>query len=188
MWVVVERSVLDGSPDAELEELVALAGGQDLPGRPAAVDLLEAVLEDQPLGVAELAGDPREVDDDVVALRDAHANARRLDRPAEQVAVLGDDEKRDALAEVVQVGKEELVEARRPGVEQAEAVPALADLEERLCLPVHQEHVAEDPIGVERVEREQAGRRIEQLVTEDERDVEAAVGNEARQVKAGRLV
>ena len=67
--------------------------------------------------------------------------------------------------------EEELVEPRRPRVEQAEPVAALGDLEERLHEPVDEEHVAEYPVGVERVEGEQAGPRVEQLVPEDERDV-----------------
>ena len=48
-----------------------LPGRQDLAGRSAAVDLLEAVLEADPRRVAEAPGDLGEVDDDVVALRHA---------------------------------------------------------------------------------------------------------------------
>src|SRR4051812_3972765 len=50
-----------------------------------AVDLLEAVLEDQALGVSEPRPDLGEVDDDVVALRDAEADARGRDRARQSV-------------------------------------------------------------------------------------------------------
>ena len=66
-----------------------LARRQDAPGRAPAVELLEAVLEDDPCG-SEAVGDLLEVDDDVVALGDRDAEARGLDRPPEQVAVVGD--------------------------------------------------------------------------------------------------
>src|SRR5207249_12197681 len=52
--------------------LLALAGGQDLARRARAVDLLEAVLQPQPLD-AEVARDRLEVDDDVYTLRNTDA-------------------------------------------------------------------------------------------------------------------
>src|SRR4051794_6679978 len=81
--------------------------------------------------------------------------------------------------------RKKLLEARGPGVEQAEAVTALSDLEERLRPAFDEEHVAEDAVGVERVECEQAGGGVEQLVAEDERDVPL---REARQVQPRGLV
>src|SRR4051794_29055054 len=86
--------------------------GRILPVGATAVRLLEADLEDQALGVAELPGDPREVDEDVVALGDGQADARGLDRSPQEVAVLADHEEREALAEVVRVREEELEEPR----------------------------------------------------------------------------
>ena len=54
------------------QHVLALAGGQDLAGRGAAVDLLEAILQPQTLD-AEVARDRLEVDDDVYALRNTDA-------------------------------------------------------------------------------------------------------------------
>ena len=52
--------------------------------------------------------------------------------------------------------EEDLVEARRADVENAEAVAALLHLVERLHLAVHQERVPEQAVEVERVEDEQS--------------------------------
>ena len=84
--------------------------------------------------------------------------------PREQVAVVGDDEERDLLAQVVGIGQKELVEPRRADVQDAEAVPPPLDLKERPDLAVHQKGIAESSIGVERVEGEQPCRRVEQPV------------------------
>jgi hypothetical protein len=182
----VEAAVRHGaSREAELEHLVPAAGRQDPISRAAAVDLLEAVLEADARRVAEALGDLGEVDDDLDAFRDREPVARHLDRARQQVAVVGDHPERDALAEVVRVREEELVEARRACVEQAEAVPALGHLEERLDLAVRQERVADQAVVLEGVERDEPGRRVDQLVREDERDVEL---REPRQMEAGGLV
>ena len=82
---VVARRVAD---EPELEQLVALPGRQDLAGRPASVDLLQAVLQPDDRRVAEALGDLVEVDDDVHPLRHADAIAGDLDRPRQQVAVV----------------------------------------------------------------------------------------------------
>src|SRR3954452_19372869 len=104
----IEAAVVDDpAHGAELEQRVALAGGQDPAGRPAAVDLLEAVLQADPLG-AEALRDLREVDDDVCPLRHADPVAERLDRPRQEVAVIGEYEERDPLAQVVGIREEEL--------------------------------------------------------------------------------
>src|SRR5262249_11000259 len=95
-----------------------------------------------------------------------------LYRRRQQVAVIGDDPERVARTEIVQVGQEELVEARRTGVEQAETVAARQHVEERLDLAIHQELVAEDAVQVEQVERQQAGGRIVDLVGERQRNIE----------------
>ena len=127
------------------------------------VGLLQPVFQMDPLG-PEALGDRVEVDDDVGPLRDSHTVARDLDRPRKQVAVVGDDEERDLLAQVVGIGQKELVEPRRADVQDAEAVPPPLDLKERPDLAVHQKGIAESSIGVERVEGEQPCRRVEQPV------------------------
>src|SRR4051812_15278013 len=140
----IEAPVLLDGAELELEQLVALSRSEDLAGRPAAVDLLEPVLQMDALR-AEAVGDLLEVDDDVGALRDAHRVARHLDRPGQEVAVDGEHPERDLLVGLVGVGQEELVQARRPRVEQAQAVAALLDLVRRLRAAVDQEDVSRMP-------------------------------------------
>src|SRR5439155_20934273 len=147
--------------DVEPEELRGARLRQDLPCRAAAARLLEAVLEEDAVPHAQVG----EVDDDVDALGDAQPDAGAWQRLRQQVAVVGDLDKRLTVAE------EELVEARRPGVQQAEAVFSPGDLEKRLDLAVHHELVAEDAVEVEEVE-EDLSVRIEHLVGEQQRDVE----------------
>src|SRR5689334_3791492 len=58
--------------------------------------------------------------------------------------------------QVCQVGDEELVEARRPTIQPAEAISARVDVHDRLNLSVHQEFVSEDPVKIEQIEEQQA--------------------------------
>ena len=62
-----------------------MSGGQDVAGRAAAVGLLEPVFQHD-----RSAGELREVDDDVGALGHAEPDARHLNRPGQQVAVVRD--------------------------------------------------------------------------------------------------
>src|SRR5436853_7603606 len=93
-----------------------------------------------------------EVNDDVISLRHAQAEARDLDGRGQKVAVVADDPEGDDRGGAERVGEEQLVEARRAAVQDAEAVAALVDAQERLDYAVRQLHVAEQPLEVERVE------------------------------------
>src|SRR5439155_24739470 len=104
-----------------------------------------------------------EVDDHVGALGHAEANALDLNRIRQQIAVSRDLPEQVVSAQVIQVSEEHLVEARRPGVQPAEAIPPRAHVEHRLNLAVHGELVAEDAIQVEQVEEEETGPTIEAL-------------------------
>src|SRR6185295_9720868 len=97
----------------------------------------------------------------------------------------GDHPERDPGAAVVHVGQEELVETRRTRVQDAEAITALLDLEERLDLAVDEELVADEPVEIEGVETEQTARAVVELVAQRERHVEL---REARQVETRQLV
>src|SRR5574341_771920 len=81
-------------------------------------------------------------------------------------------QKGNALAQVVGVGQEELVEPRGTEVQHPEPVAALLHLEERLDLAVHQELGPEDAVGVEGVEGQQARLGVEVAVGQPEGDVE----------------
>ena len=89
------------------------------------------------------------------------------------------------VVRALQVRQVDLQEARRAGVDPAEAIAARADVQHRLDHAVDQELVAEDAVGVERVEDQIAGRRVEAAVGEHHRDV---ILRERRQAEAGRLV
>jgi len=86
---------------------------------------------------------------------------------------------------VVQIGQEELVEPRRPGVQPAKAVAARADVQHRLDLAVHRELVPQDAVQVEEIEEEETGPPIEALVGEHHGDVELG---EAREMEPGTLI
>src|SRR5437016_3136257 len=147
--------------DVEPEELRGARLREDLPRRAAAGRLLEAVLEEDAVADTQVG----EVDDDVDALGDTQPEAGAWQRLWQEVSVIRD------LHEWLAVAEEELVEARRPAVQQTEAVFPPGDLEERLDLAVHHELVAEDTVEVEGVE-EDLSVRIEDLVGEQQRDVE----------------
>src|SRR4029077_787852 len=81
--------------------------------------------------------------------------------------------------------QEELVEARRADIEQAETITPRRDLEEGLDHAVHQELVTQYPIQVEQVEHQFARLRIEHLVVEEQRNIEV---RKAGQMEAGVFV
>ena len=108
----------------------------------------------------------REVDDDVVALGDAQlVGLSDGHRARQQVAVVGDLDHRRG------VGERDLEEARHGAVQDAEAVLAPLDLEERPVDEVHRHHIGhETRLGVEDVESELAV-RVPGLVREHQVDV-----------------
>src|SRR5439155_1873648 len=171
------------------EDVLALAGGQDLARRGPSIDLLEAILQPQSPD-AKVAGKLLEVDDEVDALGHTGLDAapgRRghPDRLRQEVAVVGDDPEGGRLARVVGIGEEQLVEARRPAVQDPEAIAALLHLEERLQDAVDQELVANQAVETEQVEADLPGPGVDQLVGQEERDIEL---REAREPEAGVLV
>src|SRR5580692_10374484 len=147
------------------------------------VDLVEAVLQHD-----RLAGELAEVDDDFGTLGDSDAHAFHLHRLGEQVAVVGDHKEWIARTEIFRVSQEELIEARRPGVEQAEAITPRLDLEKRLNLAVDQELVAQNSVEAEQIESQQSrgtALRIEQLVGKHHGNVKLG---EAGKAEAGGFV
>src|SRR5262249_13189175 len=165
----------------DLEDSVALPSrSDDMVDRTASVVLLQTVLD-----VERLAGERREVNDYVRALSHAEPDALDLDRLRQEVAVTGGLPELVMGVEVAQIGQEELIEARRPTVEPAEAVSARTDVQYGLDLAVHQELVAEDTVQVEKIEEQQPGPRIEALVGEHHGDIELG---EAREMEASGLV
>ena len=80
---------------------------------------------------------------------------------------------RDDAAQIVEVGEEQLIEAWRSTIEDAEAVSAWVHLQEWLDLAIDRELVAEDAVEVEQVE-ENLTVRVEHFVGQDHRDVEVA--------------
>ena len=146
------------------------------------VGLLQSVLD-----VERPAGERREVDDHVGALGHAEADALDLDRLWQQIAAGRDLPEEVVSAQVVQIGQEELVEPRRPGVQPAKAVAARADVQHRLDLAVHRELVPQDAVQVEEIEEEETGPPIEALVGEHHGDVVRREGGqaEARRLGAG---
>src|SRR5262249_24735683 len=122
----------------------------------------------------------------VEAFGDAERDALDLDRTWQQVAVVRDHPERDARGGVARIGEEELVEAGRPGVEDAETVAAFLHLEEGLDLPVDEELVAQEPVEAEQVEAHEPRGRVDQPVREEQRDVERGKAGEtkARELEA----
>ena len=145
--------------------------------RRLAVRVLEQVDEVKALTRTE----PAEVDDDVEALRDRLLRqdaALRAERAVasngvlHDVAVVGNDVERDCRAAAVD--ERELHVAGDRAVQQAEAILAGADVEERLVLPVGQQLVAEEAALFEGIHPQLAG-AIPGLVADHEVDVVIAV-------------
>src|ERR1700721_461060 len=115
-----------------------------------------------------------EVDDDIDALRRTNANAGPLHRRRYEVAVGCDQPERIGIgaSRGHTPREEELIEARRPGVQQAEAVTPGRDLEEWLDLAIHQEFIAQNAIQVEQVEYKVAAVRVISSVGKQQRNVE----------------
>src|SRR3984957_2522121 len=114
--------------------------------RSLTVDLVQAVLE-----VNRLAGKLGEVDDHVDPFGWADAHTLDLNGIRQKIAVGSNQPVRNGCAQVLQIREEELIEARRAGIEQAEAVTARRYLEERLDFAIHQEFIAQDAVQVEQV-------------------------------------
>ena len=131
-----------------------------------------------------------EVHDDVHPLRHRQVDALRLHRLGQEVAVAGDDGEQRVLgaAALLRVAEEELVEARRAAVQDADAVLPRLDLEIGGDRAVDGEDVADHPVGVPVVEDHLRHALLvdgEPQVLEHQRDV---VVGEARQPPAGGLV
>ena len=91
------------------------------------------------------------VDDDVVAFGDTLLVQLRDDhRARQQVAVVGDEDHRRAVAQ------RDLEEPRHGAVQDPETILAPLHLEVRLVGEVHRHHVAEEAVGLEDVEGELA--------------------------------
>src|SRR5712691_6013975 len=148
--------------------------------RPLSVELEEAVLQ-----VDGLARKRLEINDDVNALCHTNAGANDLHWVWQKIAVVCNDEVRVLRAQVIQVREEELVEARRPRIQQAEAVSAGLHLQERLNLAIHQELVAQDAVKAEQVEEQPAIGGIVNLIGEGQRDIKL---RKARKMKAGAFI
>ena len=166
----------------------------DLALRPTAVLVFEEVDEVETLASAE----PAEVDDDVEAFGDALLGQRAClsaqraitgDRVLHDVAVVGNDMERHGAASAVDKG--ELEVARDAAIEDAEAVLAGADVEERAVLPVGQQSVAEEAVVLKGVEPELTG-AIPGFVGEHQVDVIVAVapvkGATRRQAQVDAIV
>ncbi len=156
----------DGAVNDDLHDLVALARAHHVAVGAAPVVLLQTVLK-----VEGLALKPREVNDHVHALGHRDAAAIDLHGPLHQVAV-GADLPEGEGGVVGRVGEEELVEARRPGVAPAAAIPPRGAGDHRVDLPVDEELVAEDAVEIEQVEGQQPGILVKDLVVDDHVDVE----------------
>src|SRR2546426_1886329 len=169
----------------ELHTRDALARSEDVAGWPLPIVLLQAVLQSDGGVAPDEALDLVEVNDDVVTLRHANPETGDLQGCGQEVAVIGDDPERYHRAGTERVGEKKLIEARGAAVEHAEAVAPLIDVEERLDNAVSQLDVADQPLEIERVEADQACGGIQQLVSQQDRDVELRV---AGQMEAGGLI
>src|SRR6266571_4135335 len=104
--------------NSELDTIFAIgvSRSKNVAGWSRAIFLLQTVLQANSGVAADQTLDLVEVNNDVIALRHADAEAGDLYWRGQQVAVIGDDPKRYHCARIVGVGKEELIEPRRPSV------------------------------------------------------------------------
>src|SRR5262249_52402661 len=103
--------------------------------RSLAVDLIQAVLK-----IQRLAGEVREVDDDVHALGGANTNTVYLNGRRNEITVCANQPERIGggrclLADIT--GQEELIEARWTGIQQAEAIATRRYLQKWLNHAIH---------------------------------------------------
>src|SRR5580658_3693870 len=135
--------------------------------RTLSIDLQQPVLK-----VDGFAGKLAEVNNDVHAFRWADSHRTHFHRIRQEIPVIRDNPEWVDLIKIVQLCKEVGIEARRPGIEQAEPVAARYHLEERLDLAVHQELIADNSIQSEQVKRQQGTFGVIYLIGEDQGDIE----------------
>src|SRR5262249_10670798 len=121
-----------------LQDPVSLTRGENIAGRPAPIGLLQPVLD-----VERLARERGEINDHVCSLSYTQSHAFHIHRVWQEVSVVGNLPEHVVRVQIGQVGDEELIEARRPAVEPAEAVPARVNVKDRLNLSVDKEFVSE---------------------------------------------
>src|SRR5262249_54267325 len=126
----VNAGVGDCGPDPKLHARYALTGGEEIAVRRAPIILHQPILETNPGVAADQFLDLIEIDDDVSALRHPEANAGDLQGSGNQVAVIPDKPEWDLCVRTQRIGEEQLVEARRPGVQQPKAISPLIDIQE----------------------------------------------------------
>src|SRR5712691_6859037 len=143
--------------------------GKDLSRRAASAGLLQAILEEKLISDLVVG----EVDDHIHTIRDPQLDALNGERRGQQVSVVGNQGKQFAGLARLALAQEELVEARRPSVQETEAVLASSDLEERLDHAIHREFVAQDAIKIEGIE-EHLTIRSERFIRESQGNVEVA--------------
>src|SRR6185503_15694017 len=132
--------------DDDPEDLRSLTGAQHISSRATTVVLFETILE-----MEGLSGLSSEVDDDVDAFRNCKPRTCYLHRLLQQVAVGRDLPER--LGRVVWSKHEHLVEARRSGVQPAEAIAPRTYVQHRLYLAVDEELVSENSVCIKQIER-----------------------------------
>src|SRR5258705_7728156 len=160
--------------DLKLHTRCTLASGEDAAAWSLAVVLPQAVLQAD-LGVAaNQILNLVEVNDDVITLSHTESDAGDLDRRGEQV-VISNHPEGNHRARAQRIGEEELVIPRRSTVQNAETVAPLVDTQERFESSICQLDVAEQAFEIEGVETDFSGRRIQQLVVQDNRNVELGV-------------